>query len=58
MIATELSRRQCQASLHKLVDAGYLTALEDSGCCTIYGQTLLKERALPIGSRGKEEVSA
>lgn len=40
--ATELSLRQCQISLHRLSDRGYLQAQERPGACTLYAETLTR----------------
>lgn len=42
--ATELSRRQVQASLHKLVERHYLLSTERAGQCTMYSQNLIPAR--------------
>lgn len=42
--ATELSVRQVQTSLHKLVEYGYLSAEPVAGHCTRYKDELLPER--------------
>lgn len=39
--ATELSRRQIQLSLHKLVECKYMQAVERPGKATLYKQLLL-----------------
>lgn len=51
--ATELSVRQVQTSLHKLVEYGYLSAEPVAGHCTRYKDELLPERKKG-GARGHE----
>lgn len=58
-VATELSRRQVQLSLHKLCECHYLSATERAGHATVYKQLLIpyEEQADPIKRvKGAEAV--
>lgn len=57
-VATELSLRQCQISLHRLVQKGYLHAQERPGACTLYAETLTKSGRVAEALDGSEEVTA
>lgn len=57
--ATELSMRQCQISLHRLADKGYIQAQERPGACTLYRETLTSFAAQTAGEEGAgKEVKA
>ena len=47
--ATELSRRQVQLSLHKLVECRFLSATERAGRATLYKQLLIPKRRKEAG---------